>query len=209
MENLELYEKLRTVPKEAKKTIVGGRLKGFTDINPMWRIKILTEHFGICGFGWRYEIVSQELKNGADNEIAAFVTINLFIKSEDKWSEPIVGIGGSMFVSKESRGLYTSDECFKMALTDALGVSCKALGIGADVYFEKDSNKYDKQEPKEEPKQAPITKRIITDREVTGVWNGKIYEGKYIYLEGTKIEPPTEQIEKLKSHPKFKDDGKA
>jgi len=79
MENLSIYNKVRIVPPEAKKSILGGRLKGFTDINPMWRIKTLTEQFGVCGFGWYYDIVNQELKTGANGEIAAFVTINLLI----------------------------------------------------------------------------------------------------------------------------------
>jgi len=143
MENLTIYNKVRKVPDEAKKIIGGGRLKGFTDINPMWRIKTLTEQFGVCGFGWYYDIVSQELKPGASGEIAAFVTINLFVKIDNEWSKPIQGLGGSMFVSNEKNGAYTSDECFKMALTDALSTSCKSLGIAADVYFEKDRTKYD------------------------------------------------------------------
>ena len=29
-----------------------------------------------------------------------------------------------------------------MALTDAISVACKALGMGADVYWEKDTTKY-------------------------------------------------------------------
>ena len=45
MNNLELYDKFRQVPETAKKNIGGGRLKGMTDINPMWRIKTLTEEF--------------------------------------------------------------------------------------------------------------------------------------------------------------------
>ena len=55
-EQLKLYNELRTVPKEAKKSIQAGRLRGKTDINPMWRIKMLTKHFGICGFGWKTTI---------------------------------------------------------------------------------------------------------------------------------------------------------
>ena len=30
-----------------------------------------------------------------------------------------------------------------MAVTDALSVACKQLGIGADVYFDRDKTKYD------------------------------------------------------------------
>ena len=49
MDNMTLYQLLRKVPDEAKKPIQAGRLKGMTDINPMWRIKKLTETFGPCG----------------------------------------------------------------------------------------------------------------------------------------------------------------
>lgn len=151
MKNLEIYEKFRSVPNEAKKEIGAGRLKGFTDINPMWRIKQLTEQFGVCGFGWYTEITEQKIIDGSDNQKAAFVTINLFVKIDNEWSKPIQGVGGSSFVTNERNGAYTSDECFKMAYTDALSIACKSLGMGADVYYAKDRTKYD-QEPKE-PKQ--------------------------------------------------------
>ena len=141
-ENLKIYNEVREVPKEAKKNIGGGRLKGMTDINPMWRIKALTEQFGPCGIGWKYEITEKILEHGANDEISAFVDINLFYKYEDVWSEAIPGTGGSSFVAKEKNGLYVSDECFKMALTDALSVACKALGVGANVYWDKDETKY-------------------------------------------------------------------
>ena len=46
MDNLAIYNAVRNVPENAKKPIAGGPLKGKTDINPMWRIKALTEQFG-------------------------------------------------------------------------------------------------------------------------------------------------------------------
>ena len=148
MSNLKLYDAVRSVPENAKKRITGGRLSGMTDINPMWRIKTLTEQFGICGIGWKYVITDKRLEQGANGEIAAFVDIDLYIKIDGEWSDPIPGTGGSTFVAKERNGMYTSDECFKMALTDALSVACKALGFAADVYFEKDRTKYDTQDKK-------------------------------------------------------------
>lgn len=151
MENLELYEKFRKVPQEAKKEISAGRLKGFTDINPMWRIKMLTETFGICGFGWYTKVIKQSIETGSDGQKSAFVDIELYIKMNNEWSMPIYGTGGSSFVANESKGAYTSDECFKMAYTDALSIACKSLGIGADVYFAKDRTKYDIQ-PNEDKK---------------------------------------------------------
>lgn len=142
MDNLELYNKIRTVPLEAQKKIMGGRLKGMTDINPMWRIKTLTEQFGVCGFGWKYTIDDMWIEEGANGEKSAFVRITLYIKMGGEWGDGIPATGGSMFVSNEKTGKYTSDECYKMALTDALSVACKSLGMGADVYFAKDRTKY-------------------------------------------------------------------
>ena len=144
MDNLKIYNTVREVPPEAKKNISGGRLKGMTDINPMWRIKKLTEVFGVCGIGWKYEIVDRWIETAmAKDEITANVIINLYIKTENgEWSEPIPGIGGSMLVASETKGLYVNDECYKMALTDAISVACKALGMGADVYWNKDTTKY-------------------------------------------------------------------
>lgn len=142
MENLELYEKVRAVPEIARKEIKGGRLKGMTDINPMWRIKTLTEQFGVCGIGWKPEIIRTWLDTGVGNEVVANVEIKLYVKVDGVWSDGIPGVGGSRFVAKETSGLFTDDEAYKKAYTDALSVACKSLGIGADVYWEKDSTKY-------------------------------------------------------------------
>lgn len=144
-DNLALWEQVREVPKNAQKNIGGGRLKGMTDINPMWRIKKLTEIYGQCGFGWYYKIVDKTINEGANDERVAIVDIELFVKVDGEWSMPIQGTGGNMLVSKESRGLYTNDECFKMALTDAISVACKSLGFGADIYWSKDNTKYNDQ----------------------------------------------------------------
>lgn len=133
--NLVWYEQMAVVPKEAQKPISAGRLKGMTDINPMWRIEKLTEIFGPVGIGWYTELVNSEILEGANNEKIVRTDINLYVKENGEWSKPIFGTGGSSFVAKESKGLYTSDECFKMAYTDALSVACKALGMGAKVYW--------------------------------------------------------------------------
>ena len=126
-DNLALYNALRTVPQTAKKEIQAGKLKGFTDINPMWRIKALTEQFGPCGIGWRPEIVKQWLETH-DGVVCAFCNINLFVKMGGEWSAAIPGTGGSQFVSQTRNGPQVSDECWKMAFTDAISVAAKMLG---------------------------------------------------------------------------------
>jgi len=138
-DNLAIYEKARGVPKTALKQIYGGRLKGMSDINPMFRIKRITEIFGPCGFGWKYEIVEKRFETQGQ-EVKCFIQINLYVKWQEEWSEPIPGVGGAGFVDREKNGLFVNDECEKMALTDALSVAMKALGVAADVYWDKDGN---------------------------------------------------------------------
>ena len=177
MENLELYDKFRSVPDDAKKPIIAGRLKGKTDINPMWRIKALTEAFGPSGFGWYYTVTKKWLVPRGD-EVAAFVDIELYVKYGEEWSKPILGTGGSMFAAKEKGGIYVSDECYKMATTDAISVACKQLGIGADVYWNSDRSKYDKQsltepefetDPRKVKVQTAHINTIFTELSRTGV----------------------------------------
>lgn len=156
-ENMNVYEQVRQVPEEAQKPIKAGRLKGMTDINPMWRIKKLTEIFGMVGHGWYYEIVKQWIEEGADGVRVAFCNINLYVLVDGEYSKPIPGTGGSTLVASERNGLYTSDEAYKMALTDALSVACKALGFGADIYWQADRSKYSQpQEPKQKITQEQV-----------------------------------------------------
>lgn len=161
MENLRIYEQVREVPKEAQKSFNNGRFSG-TDINPMWRIKKLTELYGPCGTGWYFKRIDKwSEKAGA--EICVFVEINLYVKEGEEWSKPIYGIGGSKMVSSEKKGLYVNDEAYKMATTDAISVACKHLGMGADIYWQKDNTKYSdgKKDKAMEDMAKPITKAHI------------------------------------------------
>ena len=156
MENLNIYNAFKAVPKEAQKEIKGGRLAGMTDINPVWRIKMLTEQFGPCGRGWYTEIKDRWTETYGQ-EVACFVRIALYVKFPEtkEWSAPIEGVGGSKLAAIESKGVYFTDEAYKMAYTDAISVACKALGMAADVYFAKGAKldtKYDRQEPAAQPR---------------------------------------------------------
>ena len=67
-DNMRIYDAVRSVPEKAKRAITGGRLKGKTDINPMWRIEALTEQFGPCGDGWGYSIDRLWFEEGVKGE---------------------------------------------------------------------------------------------------------------------------------------------
>jgi hypothetical protein len=142
MENMEIWDKVRTPPQTALKEIKGGRMSGKTDISPQWRMQALTEVFGPAGFGWTYEITDKWTEKGPLDQVAGFVNILLFVKMDGEWSRGIPGTGGSMLVTKESSGLHFSDEVFKMATTDAISVAAKALGVASDVYMGVLDSKY-------------------------------------------------------------------
>ena len=200
MENLDLYQKVRSVPDSAKKTIKGGRTSGMTDINPMWRIKVLTEQFGPCGIGWYYIPTNKWLETSG-NEIAAFVDIELYIKVDGEWSKPIAGNGGSMFASKEKSGIYVSDECYKMATTDAISVACKELGIGADVYWDSYRTKYNKQNNPDLINESDINE-IFLELKRTGIGiKNVLSKYRLTDIHDMTSSQANETIKKLKKNP--------
>ena len=142
--NMRFYGQVQDTPQEARKEIGAGRLKGYTDINPMFRIKKLTEVFGPAGFGWwtqNEDFSFEECKTG---ETAVFCKLELVVVDPEtkEVSHPITGVGGNKFVANEKNGPYCNDEAMKMAYTDALSIACKSLGFCHDIYFAKDRTKY-------------------------------------------------------------------
>lgn len=136
-----VYDALRTPDKRALKTIQGGRLKGMTDIKPQWRTQIMTEVFGLCGFGWKYDPPVFTYQT-IGNETNVICNTNLYVKVDGEWSAAIPGVGGSKVATMEKNGMYVSDEAEKMALTDALSVAMKTIGVAADVYIGYSDSKY-------------------------------------------------------------------
>lgn len=170
--NVRFYHKFMTTPKDAQRSFNNGSFSG-TDINPMWRIKILTEVFGPCGFGWWTQNVHYEFVESEETkETSVFCELELVVKDPDtgEVSQPIYGIGGNTYIKNwGQKGIKASDEAKKMAYTDAMSIACKALGIGHDIWYSNDRTKYTmmnddapvnepkKPEPKAEQKLAEHT----------------------------------------------------
>jgi len=143
MDNMELWNKVSKPPLTALKPIKGGRLTGMSDINPTWRYQAMTEVYGLCGVGWRFTVDRMWTEPGCNEQVMVFVNVSLFVKVDGAWSDAIPGNGGSMLTEKESRGLYSSDEAYKMATTDALGTAMKMIGVASEIYLGNfDGSKY-------------------------------------------------------------------
>lgn len=171
-EKLALYNRVREVPAEAKKPIQAGRLKGKTDINPLWRIQTLTREFGPAGLGWYTEIAEKRIEE-CGNEKAVYLHLRLYVKYGGEWSKPIEGFGGAMVVAQEKNGLFFDDDAIKKAYTDAISQACRSLGIGADVYWANDATKYQQEKATAETLKQIIEEYIpslTTQAQLTQAW---------------------------------------
>lgn len=167
MDNMAIYNAFRNTPATALKPILEGKLKGKSDINPMWRIEKLTEQFGPIGIGWNYKVTRLErVEVPQTQEVMCFVDIELYYKHGEAWSEPLFGTGGSMLVDNfRNAGVKANDDGFKMALTDAISVACKQLGMAADVYWAAGETKYSRLVPEAKPpvQTKPLTRKQRID----------------------------------------------
>lgn len=147
MTGIERFDVLSDVPADALKEITGGNLKGFSDINPQWRIRRMTEVYGQCGDGWKISKPEFTVIDGVDGEKMVHCTLGVSIYRDQNWGPDIPGVGGSKLIKKQTSGLKFDDEAFKMAETDALSVAFKKLGVASIVYEGKWDSKYSKDEP--------------------------------------------------------------
>lgn len=145
MENLTIWNQVKQPPSNFLKRIEFGYLKGKSDINPQWRLMAMTQAFGPVGHGWTYRITQKWTETAPCGTVMAFAEVAVKTKLDGEWGEEFYGIGGSQIVEIAKDKLKANDEGFKMAVTDALGVAFKAVGMAADVYFGNyDGSKYAK-----------------------------------------------------------------
>ena len=182
--NIQNWDRASIVPSQGLKTIDGGKLKGKTQISPQWRVKKMTEIYGMCGIGWKWQTVEKETQeNPHSKEIMCFVTVHLFVKDGETWSEPIEGNGSSMTIQSNRNGKVSNDDGWKMATTDALGTAMKFLGIASSIYEGNwDGSKYKNleaiapvqvaQTPKVQPKDLPL---YITEKAVQYIYHFRSY----------------------------------
>jgi len=179
-ENMKIWNAMAQPPISALKKISGGRLSGMSNISPQWRWKIMTETFGMVGFGWKYTVEKIWTSPGAGDSHFAFASINLYVKMNGEWSEAIPGEGGSMLIEKERNGMHNNDEAFKMAVTDALGTAMAKLGVAADVYLGSfDGSKYRNEASQEKPPtpHANFPKKADTPEQVKALVKSNKSEG--------------------------------
>ena len=192
-EAMEKWEKVSRVPVNRLKTIQFGALKGKSDINPQWRIKAMTEVYGLCGIGWYHECKDRWSEKCDNGEVLAFCEVSVYVKDGESWSRPITGIGGNKTVSKNKNGLVPNDEGWKMAYTDALGTALKSIGVASEIYEGNyDGSKYQQA--------TPATPQLPTVETVAGwVKNGKTLDACFNHIIGMGCTITDEYVERIKA----------
>lgn len=130
----------RTDPKATKPFTRSGGFRG-TQIDPAWRLQIMTEVFGPVGKGWGYEQLEWTVV-----ERMVFICVRVWYRDPETGEVCHTGPqwGGTEVVRRNRDGTERpDDECFKMSITDAVGKCLQQLGLGADVYMGQfDDSKY-------------------------------------------------------------------
>lgn len=148
--NMEIWNRVRSVPSSAVTEITGGPLKGKSNINGTWRLEELTRQFGVCGLGWTLSQKNRWTEKTANGDTAVFVEVELRVRVNGQLSEPIFGTGGNTLIRTSTEWVNgqmvtiqrIDDEAYKKAFTDAISVACKSLGFAADIYYSQDETKY-------------------------------------------------------------------
>ncbi len=139
----KIFDTAKRPPNEALKPIDAGKLKGYTEINPLWRYEIMTQLFGLYGDGWKIEIVDNQIKPvEATKEEILFTSILLYTRNRvtGKWNAPAPATGSAYLIVKDRNGIHGNENAYASAQTDAIGKACKFFGIGYDVYLNKKNN---------------------------------------------------------------------
>lgn len=142
-ENLNTWNLVKQVPQQFLKPISFGKLKGKSDINPQWRLMAMTQAFGQVGHGWTYRIVRTWSEPHPNGSVMCFAEVAVKTKVDGEWGQEFSGVGGSEIIESNKNGLQSNDDGYKMAVTDALGVAFKAVGVASDIYLGNfDGSKY-------------------------------------------------------------------
>lgn len=140
-DNLSIWNRLqRTDPRATKPFTRAGGFRG-TQIDPTWRLHMMTEMFGPVGRGWGYEQLEWTVV-----ERMIFICVRVWYvdpeTGEKCWTGPQWGGTEIVRISRDGKE-RPDDECFKMSITDAVGKCLLQLGLAADVYLGQfDDSKY-------------------------------------------------------------------
>lgn len=131
-DSMRVWDKLcKSDPAHTKGFKRAGGFSG-TAIKPIWAIKMLTETFGPVGIGWGQGKPDFTIVPADGGEVLVYCTVECWHTAREN---TFYGVGGDKAVAKNKNGLFTDDEAFKKAFTDATLNAFKSAGVAADIHM--------------------------------------------------------------------------
>lgn len=140
MENLEIWDKVRTPnPKYTKEFNRGGGFKG-TATNTQYIIRRATELWGPNGIGWGLEITHESYVDGhwiddRNREIIHIIRGRVWYMVDGVRYHTAEQFGQTTFVGKNKNGAFTDEEAPKKSVTDMMLKCLSLLGFSADIFL--------------------------------------------------------------------------
>ena len=116
-----------------------------TTVNPTHLVQKATKLWGPVGDKWGYNIVEEEIMEGAAHyngdgtkigtDLIHKILLEVWYINEEGARCALHHFGQTAFVMKNKYGLFTDEEAPKKSLTDALGKCLSMLGFSADIFL--------------------------------------------------------------------------
>jgi hypothetical protein len=146
-DNLALWNAVQRTPEEQTKQITGKAYKG-TSPKPHWLVMRATEIFGPCGIGWGFDIVKDELLDGAllapdFRERIHEARVRVWYIWQGQRGE-VEHVGQTQFCGRRKDGTpFTDEDAPKKSVTDALVKALSMIGFAGDIFLGRyDDSKY-------------------------------------------------------------------
>ena len=168
-DSLDLWKTIEGAdPKFLKDFTRGGGFRG-TAIDPMFRVRRLTEELGPVGIGGGWTILVERIDGGIH-----WMRIKLWYLYCGERGE-FESIGCTTMFGKNKYGDFADEEAPKKSLTDAITKGLSFLGCCANVYMgEQVDNKYAAKKPRRERKPRQETPKKDTPPRDTQRASGKM-----------------------------------
>jgi len=139
-----IWDQVFTTRSAFTKKFDNGSYKG-TSTNPMYNIMRATAMWGPIGDKWGFEVASEDLIDGApmiqQNVVIGHskvvkILLRLWYPNDRGEQKSVEAYGGCLFYGMRSNGkLFTDDDAFKKAFTDAQSKAFSYLGFAADIFL--------------------------------------------------------------------------
>ena len=142
MDNMELWNRVKTTAPSAVKKITGKPYQGNSP-KPYWLIQRATEEFGPCGEGWGIEVKQEGFHRMTDTDVMhTAVVIVWYIKGGKRCAIEQMGQTKACY-EKNGGGMMLDEDAGKKSVTDGMVKCLSMIGFAGDIFSGQwDDSKY-------------------------------------------------------------------